>query len=134
MLDSAGHLAPHLEDILPHLNALLGDRMEHSREFLEVPCKLLSACEDTRRPTKPGRNSGKDGDRLDPLDPFRMFWCLRLFRLSSFRDLARRWLLKGLSFRAPLVSNLNDDGPAPYSHHRIHRESPTVLHVFICCF
>ena len=23
-----------------------------------------------------------------------------------------RWLLKGLSFRAPLVSNLNDDGPA----------------------
>ncbi|CAE7501345.1 Dnaaf5 [Symbiodinium sp. CCMP2592] len=51
----------HMEDILPHLNALLGDRTPGVRQ--------------------------------------------------SLAETLERWLLKGLSFRAPLVSNLNDDGP-----------------------
>ena len=75
MLDFAVHLVLHLQDILPHLNALLGDRMEHSCASL---WKFLNACEDTRRPAKPRRNCGKDGD---PLDPFPVFWCLGLLIL-----------------------------------------------------
>ncbi|CAE7658796.1 Dnaaf5, partial [Symbiodinium pilosum] len=51
----------HMEDILPHLNALLADRTPGVRQ--------------------------------------------------SLAETLERWLLKGLSFRAPLVSNLNDDGP-----------------------